>query len=190
MKQCPKCKSNHNKPGVYCSRSCANSRQWSDEDKVKKSISAKKSEKVKQANKNSKFPYYMGHKSYEEYIENTPFNMLGLDSKRKVILNEQNGSCNKCGLTEWLGESITLELEHKDGNNKNNKRENLELLCPNCHSQTETWRGRNVARKRVSDEELITALSETENIRQALFSVGLTAKGNNYTRAKKLLDLI
>lgn len=51
--------------------------------------------------------------------------------------------CNSCGLTEWLNKPIPLELEHKDGNSSNNKLENLELLCPNCHSFTSTYRGKN-----------------------------------------------
>lgn len=51
--------------------------------------------------------------------------------------------CNNCELTEWLGNPIPLELEHIDGNSSNNKLENLELLCPNCHSLTDTYRGKN-----------------------------------------------
>lgn len=43
--------------------------------------------------------------------------------------------------TEWLGQPIPLELEHRDGNSSNNELENLELLCPNCHAQT--YRSRN-----------------------------------------------
>ena len=51
MKICPKCNSTHEKPGIYCSRSCANSKQWSEEDKLKKSIAAKNSIKVLENNK-------------------------------------------------------------------------------------------------------------------------------------------
>lgn len=51
--------------------------------------------------------------------------------------------CTNCGLTEWLGNPIPLELEHKDGNPSNNRLDNLTLLCPNCHSLTDTYRGRN-----------------------------------------------
>lgn len=51
--------------------------------------------------------------------------------------------CNRCGNTHWMGQNISLELEHKDGNHRNNSLDNLELLCPNCHAQTSTYRGRN-----------------------------------------------
>lgn len=51
--------------------------------------------------------------------------------------------CECCKSTEWNGLKIPLELNHIDGNNKNHKISNLELLCPNCHAQTSTYRGKN-----------------------------------------------
>lgn len=107
------------------------------------------------------------------------------------IINEKGYKCNICGLSDWLGNPISLELDHIDGNNRNNERSNLRLLCPNCHSQTENFRGRNInlGKEKISDDELLKALLETENIRQALISVGLTPKGGNYKRATKLLNV-
>ena len=82
-----------------------------------------------------------------------------------------------------------LELEHKDGNNKNNSRENLEALCPNCHSQTEFWRGRNKNKFgiKVREEVLLKHLQESRNISQALTKSGLSAKGGNYKRAREIV---
>ena len=97
--------------------------------------------------------------------------------------------CETCALTDWNKQHLTLELDHIDGIRTNNQLNNLRWLCPNCHSQTPTFRGYNKSlngKKKVPDEELIQAIQECSNIRQALQKVGLAAKGGNYERAKKL----
>jgi Zn finger protein HypA/HybF involved in hydrogenase expression len=55
--------------------------------------------------------------------------------------------CEKCGITEWQGEKLSLHLDHKNGNNQDNRLENLRFLCPNCHSLTPSYCGRNIRLK-------------------------------------------
>jgi transposase-like protein len=55
-------------------------------------------------------------------------------------------ACEVCGLSEWQGRPLVLQLHHRNGNGLDNRFENLALLCANCHSQTENWGGRNVRR--------------------------------------------
>ena len=61
---------------------------------------------------------------------------------RKHLLKEK-GVCSACGINEWNNKTIVLELEHKDGNALNNSEDNVCLLCPNCHSQTDTYKAKN-----------------------------------------------
>lgn len=161
MKICPKCQQEHEKRGTYCSRVCANSRQWSEEDKEKKRKAAKdylaslSEEEMKALKERSsiniikclKTRKSAGRAGGLDYILETHFDLLSWQSKRLRIILEQNLCCAECGISEWNGKAITLEVDHIDGDNKNNNRENLRGLCPNCHSQTDTWRGRNMKPK-------------------------------------------
>jgi hypothetical protein len=57
-------------------------------------------------------------------------------------------ACRECGIGDWRGRRLALELHHINGNGEDNRLENLTLLCPNCHSQTASWGGRNAQRAR------------------------------------------
>lgn len=97
--------------------------------------------------------------------------------------------CEKCQISDWCGSKIILELDHIDGCSDNNELQNLRLLCPNCHSQTDTFRGRNINKgiETVNDADLFEAIRTTSSIREALIEVGLSPKGGNYARCYKLL---
>lgn len=51
--------------------------------------------------------------------------------------------CQECGIAAWRGRPLPLELHHVNGDGRDNSLSNLALLCPNCHSQTDSWGGRN-----------------------------------------------
>jgi len=64
--------------------------------------------------------------------------------KRLIKENLLENKCSECGLTEWNGKSLNMELDHIDGNRTNHLITNLRMLCPNCHSQTDTYRAKNI----------------------------------------------
>lgn len=161
-------------------------------------IRRKNSLGLKKAHKEGRMPYvenaFGGNPGWASGILKEDKNTFTYDGKgnhKALLLVERGYKCESCLNTEWLGKPIPLELEHCDGDNRNNTKENLKLLCCNCHAMTTTWRGRNAKReknKKVSDEDLIKSLSQSLNIREALLKVGLVGKGGNYIRCKKLLD--
>ena len=61
------------------------------------------------------------------------------------MYEKYENKCSKCGWNQKNPHTgkIPLEIEHIDGNYNNNKEENLDLICPNCHSLTETYKGSN-----------------------------------------------
>ena len=64
------------------------------------------------------------------------------NSKKRSRLIEdgiKENRCECCGLSEWMGKQIPLELHHKDGNHWNNELDNLQILCANCHMQAHNY---------------------------------------------------
>jgi 5-methylcytosine-specific restriction endonuclease McrA len=75
----------------------------------------------------------------------TPFEDLWNNEvrKKRIFIETGGRECQSCHLVEWMGKPISLELEHINGDPKDGRRENCKVLCPNCHSQTPTWKWRN-----------------------------------------------
>jgi len=75
-------------------------------------------------------------------VENSEYNRANL---KKRLISELNWKeeCSACGnLGEWQGKKLSLQLDHINGNSKDNRIDNLRFLCPNCHSQTSTFSGK------------------------------------------------
>lgn len=114
------------------------------------------------------------------------------DALKKRLLKEGyfEYKCIICNITEWMGEPIILELDHIDGKNKNNNLTNLRLLCPNCHSQTLTFRGRNLKnnQNKYDDNDIIEHFKNSNNIYQLCKKLNICSKGGNYKTIKNKLD--
>ena len=65
---------------------------------------------------------------------------------RIVAAGLKDGSCEECGITDWRGRPLSMAFHHVNGDGRDNRLENLRLLCPNCHSQTENFAGKGVVR--------------------------------------------
>lgn len=68
--------------------------------------------------------------------------------ERLIEAGYKEQKCECCGITNWMDKPISFHLHHKDGNHDNNQLDNLQVLCPNCHSQTENFAGKNVNKKK------------------------------------------
>lgn len=138
---------------TYCSRSCAASVN---------NINVCRNPKLERHNSNcthcmKPFEYVPGSRtgffcSHACFGDNKKTYTLALASQglvatrrtlRAFVIERDGYQCKCCGISEWAGRRIGLQLDHTDGNPANNLPDNLRLLCPNCHSQTPTWGARN-----------------------------------------------
>lgn len=80
---------------------------------------------------------------YKEYIKS---GKVQSNKLRRKLLREglKEYKCECCNNNQWNGLPIPLEVHHKDGDKTNNELSNLQVLCPNCHALTPTYRGKNI----------------------------------------------
>jgi len=80
----------------------------------------------------------------EILVKDSTYTNMKVLKKRLKLEKGWAHRCLICGLSEWNGKSIPLEIDHIDGCNTNNTYSNLRALCPNCHAQTDTYKGKNM----------------------------------------------
>lgn len=77
-------------------------------------------------------------------IKNSSYTNMGSLKKRLINQNLLKNECYECGLKDvWNNKPIVLQIDHINGHHLDHRISNLRLLCPNCHSQTETFAGKN-----------------------------------------------
>ena len=152
-KTCPECNELFCPNGsskIFCSRSCSASYNNKGRKYKNKRIEVEKwyckncGKEHRKSNK-GKNNYCDNSCQFEfQWIEKTKEIEKGKIRKattlKKYIIEKHGDKCSKCDiLNEWNGEPLVLQLDHIDGNSDNNLPTNLRLLCPNCHSQTDTF---------------------------------------------------
>lgn len=103
---------------------------------------------IKRGNKGKKFPNAKKIPLEEILTENSTYNRSHL--KQRLLKNGMlKNECYECKLgTEWNGKKISLQIDHINGVSNDNRLENLRIICPNCHSQTQNFAGKNFKRTR------------------------------------------
>lgn len=150
----------------YCSQSCAAATNNTLYIKRQKIIQTKKSKRNRYRKDKSNvclncgvpvYGKFCSRKCQQMYMftnETIPRFMKGLINHRptlSAILKKLRGErCELCGLTEWRGQPLSFIVDHKNGDSTNNLPDNLQLICPNCDSQSPHFAGRNKGNGRKS----------------------------------------
>lgn len=131
--------------GKFCSRVCARAYSTKQKRKYINRIVSKKLEGRRVGGYKTISDQCLKKKLKNIYkkLMLLPFQNCGKNQQRRRVQVQQDNRCNVCKINDYMGKHIVLQLHHKDGNHCNNVRQNLQILCPNCHSQTHNFNFKN-----------------------------------------------
>jgi len=125
------------------------------------------------------------------FVENSKFSKSYIRNliKKKNLIEYKCQLCQNVGL--WNNKRLILQVDHINGNPTDQRLENLRFLCPNCHSQTDTFCAKNKkysSIKKIKDEEILDMYLKCKgNINKTLKNLGID-NGRNYSRVYKLIE--
>jgi hypothetical protein len=130
----------------FCGRRCSATYNNIGVDRhSKKEKSARKCvgcDKIIEATKKQKYCSLQCHQDHR-LIERVKNKTASVVSLKRYLIKKDGRHCSRCKNEKWNGIPICLEIEHIDGDSENNELSNLQILCPNCHAQTPTYKGKN-----------------------------------------------
>lgn len=200
---CKKCGANHDGSygsGMFCNVKCKNSftsmvnREETNKkvsQTMKRLIAEGKAKPPNVTLESQQKAVQSVKATYQKLFNEASWEDLSAAQKGRRLKEEQKNCCWMCGIKDWMQKPINLEFHHVNGNRKNENRTNCILLCPNCHSQTPNFRGKNKSkrnRNQIKDQEIINAVKSVANIRQLLQKLNLTPKGKNYETIRKRME--
>jgi hypothetical protein len=123
----------------------------------------------------------------EKRICKEGFDNLYQSEKRERILREQHHRCSECSIgLMWNDKPLKFELDHIDGNRSNECRSNLRLICPNCHQQTPTYKGKNASGRTYTDTQIASALRRSKSIYNTIRLLEMNVHGTHYERVRRV----
>jgi len=209
---CENCKNVHDgsfASGRFCCRSCCNAHSTKAKrkeinEKVSKTLSGRKGKTLsgrKGKPLTDEHKKILREKALLRNINKIPKevrferNIRKDAGHKKRLIKERGHRCEYCKNEMWYNFPISLELHHIDGDNMNQEKDNLQLLCPNCHALTDTYRGKNRKENscgkgiKIKDEELLNAINDGLNNWQILTKFN-AANGGNYARLNRLRNMV
>lgn len=99
----------------------------------------------------------------EDILNNTHSNYKSYSLLRRLVSEGyKEYKCEICGISEWMNKPLSLHLHHKNGDHTNNHLDNLQILCPNCHAQTDTYCGKKKKKPKEVKEKQIKPKKKKE----------------------------